>query len=165
MWHRRFCIDAVMVLLNHQATIYLECNSTYPQNIDKRHLSILSTNDFFVAGMAVALDLHYGYTSDPMTLRSSDIDLWGYGRRAEMITALETFYPVLEDLQGLLSRGRQGLWHLFIRVGEGQESTMDDRCSKERQSRDSYGECQPAKMDLLSNQNWMDGIEEQEGLD
>jgi hypothetical protein len=46
MRHRRFCIDAAMALLNYQATLYLDLNSTYPQNIEKRHLSTFSTHDF-----------------------------------------------------------------------------------------------------------------------
>src|SRR5208282_6903189 len=60
-------------------------------NIKKRHLSTLSTHNFFAAGMAIALDLHYGFKYEPLTASSNDISLWGYDRRAEMIAALETF--------------------------------------------------------------------------
>jgi hypothetical protein len=100
MQHRRPCIDAAMTLLSCRAIIYLECNSTYPQSIEKRHSSTLSTQDFFVAGLAVALDLHYGYKSESMTASSNDTCLWGYDRRAEMITALEMsnqFWRICKD--------------------------------------------------------------------
>jgi hypothetical protein len=98
--HRGFCIDAAMTLLGHQATILLDCNSTYPQNIRRRHMYTLTTQDFYVAGMAVALDLHYGFESEPYSPSSHDISLWGYGRRDEMIMALETateFWRVAKD--------------------------------------------------------------------
>jgi hypothetical protein len=39
--------------------------------------------------MVVALDLHYGFEAEPYTPSSSDVALWGYDRRDEMITALE----------------------------------------------------------------------------
>lgn len=90
--YRRLCIDAAMTLLDHQATMYLDCDSTssiYPQNSWKRHFATLTTHDFFVACMAIALDLHYGFESQPFNPRSDDIALWGYDRRNEMITALE----------------------------------------------------------------------------
>lgn len=88
--HRGVCIDAAMALLAHQATLYLDPSSPYPQNIRKRHLHALTTHDFFTAAMAVALDIHYGFESEPFTPSPSDVMLWGYDRRNEMITALET---------------------------------------------------------------------------
>ena len=88
--YRGSCIDAAMALLNHQATLFLECDSLYPQNMKQRHRSTFTTHDFFIACMAIALDLHYGFESEPATLSLQDIALWGYDRRNEMITALET---------------------------------------------------------------------------
>lgn len=90
MIYRRSCIDAAMTLLGHQATLFLECDSLYPQNVKQRHLSTFTTHDFFIACMAVALDLHYGFEAEPTSPSLQDIALWGYDRRYEMITALET---------------------------------------------------------------------------
>jgi hypothetical protein len=90
--YRGRCIDAAMTLLNHQAMIYLDCESSpsiYPQNLRKRHFATLTTHDFFVACMAIALDLHYGFELHLLNTRPDDIALWGYDRRNEMITALE----------------------------------------------------------------------------
>ena len=88
--YRGFCIDAAMNLLNHQATLFLECASLYPQNMKQRHRFVLTTHDFFIACMAIALDLYYSFEWEPATLSLQDIALWGYDRRNEMITALET---------------------------------------------------------------------------
>jgi hypothetical protein len=82
------CIDAAMTLLAHQTTLYVNLK-TYPQNMRKRHMHTLSTHDFYTASMAVALDLHYGFESEPFMPSPSDVSLWGYDRRNEMITALE----------------------------------------------------------------------------
>jgi hypothetical protein len=90
--NRKRCIDAAMALLSHQATIYLDCDSTpsiYPQNIRKRHFATLTTHDFFVACMAIALDLHFGFESQPFGPRPDDIALWGCDKRNDMIIALE----------------------------------------------------------------------------
>ena len=90
--NRKRCIDAAMALLSHQATIYLDCDSTpsiYPLNIGKRHFATLTTHDFFVACMAIALDLHFGFGSQPFGPRSDDIALWGCDKRKDMIIALE----------------------------------------------------------------------------
>ena len=91
--YRRSSIDAALILLNHQATIYLDCDSApaiYPQSSRKRHFVTLMTHDFVIACMTIALDLHYGFESHPFTPRPDDIALWGYDRRHDLITALQT---------------------------------------------------------------------------
>ena len=87
---RGVCIDAAMTLLAHEATLHLDLNASYPCNMRKRHIYTLTTHDFFTASMAVALDLHYGFEAEPFSPSPSDVSLWGYDRRNEMITALET---------------------------------------------------------------------------
>jgi len=97
--HRGACVDAAMTLLNHQAAIYSDIVS-YPQHIKNRHISTLTTHDFFIAGMAIALDLHYGIEMQPLNRISGDISLWGYDRTFEMITALKTsieFWRLCKD--------------------------------------------------------------------
>jgi len=87
--NRRACIDSAMTLLSHQATFYLESGSQFLQIIKYRHMLILTTHDFFIAGMAVALDLYYGCETTNAQALESDTLLWGYDRRPEMINALE----------------------------------------------------------------------------
>lgn len=163
--HRRFCIDAAMVLLNHQATMYLECNATYPQNIEKRHLSTLSTHDFFVAGMAIALDLHYGYECDPATASSDDVSLWGYDRRAEMIMAFETsiqFWRICKDYS-VEAATAYGLFSFVLMKAKKAQWVVDARKSGDPGvSKESDNQ---ANIDFFSDRNWMQGVEEQEGFD
>lgn len=92
--------------------------------------------------MAVALDLHYGYISDPMTASSNDIDLWGYDRRAEMITALETsnqFLRICKDysvetakayviFSFILVKAKQAQWIIDAQIADKSgvfQSTSD----------------------------------------
>ena len=135
--HRGLCIDAAMTLLAHQATLYLDLDSAYPQNIRKRHVYTLTTHDFFTASMAVALDLHYGFESEPFTPSPSDVSLWGYDRRDEMITALETsteFCRISKDesveaanaygiLAFVVAKARKAQWMIAEQQVRGNSST------------------------------------------
>lgn len=89
MQYRRSCIDAAMALLGHQANLCSEWNLAELQNTKKRHMYAIIAHDFYNAGMAIALDLHFGFKCEPSTPSSHDISLWGIDRRAEMIAALE----------------------------------------------------------------------------
>lgn len=136
---RGLCIDAAMALLAHQATLYLDPNSSYLQNIQKRHIYTLTTHDFFTAAMAVALDLHYGFESEPYTPSPSDVSLWGYDRRSEMITALETsneFCKISKDdsveaanAHGMLSfvvaKARKAQWMIAEQQVKATSSTAE----------------------------------------
>jgi hypothetical protein len=153
-----------MSLLNYQATIYLECNTTYPQNFGKRHLSTLSTHDFFVAGMAIALDLHYGYKSEPMTASSNDIDLWGYDRRVETITALETsnqFWKIWKDYS-IEAAKAYGIFSFVLMKAKKAQWMIDAQMTDNPEVPDETTN-QP-EMDLFSNQIGMERVEEQHGF-
>lgn len=135
--HRGLCIDAAMTLLAHQATLHLDLNTSYPQNIRKRHIHTLTTHDFFTASMAIALDLHYGFESEPFSPSPSDVALWGYDRRNEMITALETsteFCRISKDesveaanaygmLSFIVARARKAQWMIGEQQGRENSST------------------------------------------
>lgn len=135
--HRGMCIDAAMILLGHQATLHLDLISTYPQNMGQRHVYTLTTHDFFTASMAVALDLHYGFESEPCTPNPSDVSLWGYDRRDEMITALETsteFCRVSKDesveaanaygmLSFVVAKARKAQWMIAEQQVRGNSSS------------------------------------------
>ncbi|KAF4631928.1 hypothetical protein G7Y89_g6212 [Cudoniella acicularis] len=137
--HRGLCIDAAMALLAHQATLYnLDLDSSSPQNFRKRHMYTLMTrHDFFIASMAIALDLYYGFESEPYAPSSSDVSLWGYDRRNEMIAALETsveFYRFSKDesveaanAYGMFSfvveKVRKAQWMIIEQQSGGNSST------------------------------------------
>ena len=91
MHYRRSCIDAALSLLGQQADIYNSWGATVqsPAGIQKRHIFSLTSHDFFSAGMCLAIDLHYGLREEPLAPKSSDVRLWGFDRRPEMIAALE----------------------------------------------------------------------------
>jgi hypothetical protein len=97
---RRSCIDAAMKLLSYQSAIFLDSGLELPQNIRRRNISNLTSQDFFVAGMVVALDLYYGLEVEHLSPSPSDISIWGFSRRAEMASALEAsteFWSILKD--------------------------------------------------------------------
>ena len=91
MHYRRSCIDSALALLSQQADLYTTWGASVdtPISIRKRHLFSLTSQDFFLAGMCIAIDLHYGLKEEPKAPKSSDIRLWGFDRRPEMIAALE----------------------------------------------------------------------------
>jgi hypothetical protein len=90
MHYRRSCIDAAMELLNHQAELYLAwSNKSYYRTIKGRHIIAVTSVDFYIAGMAVAMDLHHGLRVEPQAPKASDIRIWGFDRRPDMIAALE----------------------------------------------------------------------------
>lgn len=140
---RGLCIDAAMALLAHQATLHLDVTIPYPQNIRKRHMYTLTSHDFFTASMAVALDLHYGFESEPLTPSPSDVSLWGRDRRNEMIVALETaseFCRLSKDesmeaanaygvLRFVVAKARKAQWMIAEGQIKGNSRTDGQRSS------------------------------------
>lgn len=88
--YRDKCIDAAMTLLGHQATLALDHSATYPRNVKKRHFHRLTTQDFFLAAIIVALDLYAEVQHGVGGQISSEVSRWGSNRKFEMVNALET---------------------------------------------------------------------------
>lgn len=89
--YRDNCIDAAaMTLLGHQATLALDHSATYPRNVKKRHFHRLTTQDFFLAAIIVALDLYTEVQHGVGGQISSDASRWGSNRKFEMVNALQT---------------------------------------------------------------------------
>lgn len=88
--HRESCISAALILLAHQSSIFLDFDSMYPQIVRERHMFTLMSHDFFVAGMAVALELQTEFEAEPVSQSPGEAASWGHDRRDEMIAALET---------------------------------------------------------------------------
>lgn len=88
--YRDNCIDAAMTLLGHQEALALDYGATYPRNVKKRHFHRLTTQDFFLAAIIVALDLYAEVQHGVGGQISSEASLWGSNRKSDMFNALET---------------------------------------------------------------------------
>lgn len=88
--YRRSCIDAAMRSLQTQHEYQSHfINPSFPQVINKQHLLSVTSADFYAAGMAIAIDLYHGIKAEPTTPKGSDIKIWGFDRRPEMMDALQ----------------------------------------------------------------------------
>lgn len=114
--HRRACINAAMKLLSYQSAMFVGSESANPQDIMLRNKAAFTSQEFFVAGMVVALDLHYGLEVENVSPSPSDISIWGFSRRAEMVTALESstyFWSILKD-ESIGAAKAHGLFSLIL---------------------------------------------------
>ncbi|KAK7527682.1 uncharacterized protein IWZ02DRAFT_132902 [Phyllosticta citriasiana] len=94
-YSRRTCIDASMAMLKHQATIYRESHQGGRLRTVKWFITSLTTNDFLVAAMVIALDLyHTCETERSGRVPSTDIYSWPQDRRDEMLAAIDTVVPI-----------------------------------------------------------------------
>lgn len=116
MQRRRCCIDAAMTLLRYQSAIFLESGPILPHGARTRNIANLTSQEFFVAGMIVALDLHYGVESENLSPSPADMMIWGFSRRVEMVSALETstyFWSTLKD-ESILAAKACGIFSLIL---------------------------------------------------
>ncbi|KAL9003751.1 MAG: hypothetical protein Q9188_003391 [Gyalolechia gomerana] len=86
---RRTCVDSSMELLNHQATLHYESRQGCRLHNVRVLLSSLTSHDFLLAAMIIALDLWQGAEADTSGRNSADIYTWGLERREDEIRALE----------------------------------------------------------------------------
>ncbi len=96
---RRTCVDSSMEILRHQATLHYECQPNRRLRSVKWYISSLTTHDFLLAAMIVALDLYYGLEAERAGRNSGDLYTWGLDRRADMMEALETSKSIWEESQ------------------------------------------------------------------
>jgi len=75
--YRGSCIDAAMTLLKYHSTFFVGVDTRDPRKIKQRYRSMFISHDFYIACMAIALDLHYGYESEPTAPSMKDVALWG----------------------------------------------------------------------------------------
>lgn len=98
--YNRVCVDAAMALLHHQKMLYVHCASTYPQPFLHRYILSITMHDFFVAGMTVALKLHYELESEDAARREFVVNPEALQWQSQMISALETasdFWKIFRD--------------------------------------------------------------------
>ena len=128
--HRESCISAALILLSHQSSIFLDFDSAYPLIVRKRHIFTLMSHDFFIAGMAVALELQFGFEAEPVSQSPGEVAFWGYDKRDEMVAALETsteFWRIAKE-ESVEAAKAYGLFSLVLRraVGESMRGTGDN---------------------------------------
>ena len=131
--YRAACIDAAISLLNHQSAMFLDFDSIYPQNVKRRHMSTLITHDFFVAAMTIALDLYYGFKAEPLKPELSDMSVWGFDRRPEMINALETsieFWRISKD-ESVEAAKAYGMFSFVLRKAKEYQWMLGDAINTE----------------------------------
>jgi hypothetical protein len=113
---RGSCVNAAMTLLRYQSAMFLEAGTS---GRPTRNMANLTSQEWFVAGMIVALDLYYGVEAERQSPSPSDMSIWGYSRRTEMVSALETstyFWSTLRD-ESILAAKAYGLFsHILAKV-------------------------------------------------
>ncbi|TAQ84523.1 hypothetical protein B7494_g7157 [Chlorociboria aeruginascens] len=126
--YRRSCIDAAMIILDYQVIYYTDLSFGHTDSIKKRHLIILSTRDFFLAGMAIAMDLHYG-TQAGLCDASNDVTIWGFDRRSAMINALERsikFWRMCKDYSHEAAKAHAMFSFVLGKVKTALSTNMED---------------------------------------
>lgn len=94
---RRTCVDSSMELLNHQATLHYESQEGCRLHNVRVLLSSLTSHDFLLAAMIIALDLWQGAEADTSGRNSADIYTWGLERREDEIHALEVSQGIWKE--------------------------------------------------------------------
>ncbi|KAF2146560.1 uncharacterized protein K452DRAFT_67460 [Aplosporella prunicola CBS 121167] len=99
-YSRRTCIDASLAMLRHQVTIYQETQQGGRLRTVKWFITSLTTNDFLLAAMVVALDLHHTSEAERAGRSPpSEIYAWPQDRRDEMLSAIDRAVNIWEGLR------------------------------------------------------------------
>ena len=96
---RRTCMDSSLEILHHQAVLHRETFSQGRLRSVKWFMVSLTSHDFLLAAMIVALDLHHSFEAEASGQGSNDVFTWGLERHAEMILALETSNSIWKELR------------------------------------------------------------------
>ncbi|KAF2088262.1 hypothetical protein K490DRAFT_73214 [Saccharata proteae CBS 121410] len=99
-YSRRTCIDASMAMMRHQASVYNEMQQGGRLRSVKWFITSLTANDFLLASMVVALDLHHTDEAERLGRSPpSEVYAWPHDRRDEMMQALERAIVIWESLR------------------------------------------------------------------
>jgi hypothetical protein len=100
VYSRRTAIDNAMEMLKHQATLHNESRPGGRLSAVKWFVSSLTTNDFLMAAMIVALDLYHTSEAERQGRRASnDLYDWSHERRNSMLQSLEESRNIWVTLQ------------------------------------------------------------------
>lgn len=90
VYSRRTAIDNAMEILKHQATLHNESRPGGRLSSVKWFVSSLTSSDFLMAAMIVALDLYHTSEAERLGRRASnDLYDWSHERRNSMLQTLE----------------------------------------------------------------------------
>jgi hypothetical protein len=99
VYSRRTSVDNAMEMLRHQATLHNESRPGGRLSNVKWFISSLTSNDFLLAAMIVALDLYHSAELERTGRRASnDVYDWTHERRASMLSALELSRSIWDTL-------------------------------------------------------------------
>jgi hypothetical protein len=100
VYSRRIAIDNAMEMLKHQATLHNESRPGGRLSSVKWFVSSLTTSDFLLAAMIVALDLYHTAEAERQGRRASnDLYDWSHDRRNSMLQTLEQSCNIWATLQ------------------------------------------------------------------
>jgi hypothetical protein len=100
VYSRRTAIDNAMEMLRHQATLHTESRPGGRLSSVKWFISSLTSNDFLLAAMIVALDLYQSAEAERQGRRASnDVYDWSHERRQNMLQTLEQSRSIWATLQ------------------------------------------------------------------
>ncbi|KAF2436391.1 hypothetical protein EJ08DRAFT_578598 [Tothia fuscella] len=96
-YSRRTCVDNAITMLQHQATLHQESRPGGRLNNVQWFISSLTSHDFILAAMIVALDLYHTAEAE-RTGRRSSADVFDYSqdRRTNMLVAVENSRNIWE---------------------------------------------------------------------
>lgn len=147
--YRDSCMDAAMTLLGHQAALALDHGATYPRNVKKRHFHRLTTQDFFVAAIIVALDLYAEVQHGVDGQISSEASRWGSNRKSDMINALETaigFWGLGKDESADAAKAYGVFSFVLDKIKEAQWPAAEGGDSKVQLNNDAVHHPEPVNL-------------------
>jgi hypothetical protein len=98
-YSRKTCIDASMMMLEHQATLQKETQAGGYLRGVKWFISSLTTNDYMLAAMIVCLDLYHTSEAERAGRRQSNEALdWTHEKRESMLAAIERSVAIWDSL-------------------------------------------------------------------
>jgi hypothetical protein len=133
VYSRRTCVDNAMEMLRHQATLHNESRPGGRLSNVKWFISSLTTNDFLLAAMIVALDLYHSAELERAGRRASnDAYDWTHERRASMLAALELSRSIWDTLseQSLEALKANGLLTAMLSKLQEHEAQVRQQISQ-----------------------------------
>ncbi|KAI9780619.1 MAG: hypothetical protein M1835_004455 [Candelina submexicana] len=131
---RRTCVDSSMEILRHQATLHYECQPNRRLRSVKWYISSLTTHDFLLAAMIVALDLYYGTEAERAGRNSGDLYTWGLDRRADMMEALEMSKSIWEESQDHSMEAYKASKSLIVMLDKLKRTSTGNAISRQAQT-------------------------------
>ena len=99
-YSRRSCLDSCLRMLEHQSTLYTECQpGGRLRSVTWNVTTSLTTHDFLLAAMIVCLDLYFTAQAEAEGKTTDDMYKWALERRDAMFGAIERAVLIWETLK------------------------------------------------------------------